>query len=53
MAIRDSRFARLPANEPYPDGCLANCPEQAKEVRDEELLNCDATMMNLTERRNH
>jgi hypothetical protein len=26
-------------------------PAQAKEVRDEELLKCDAILMNLTERR--
>lgn len=51
FALHLSFIALLPANEPYPSGCPANLSGLAKEVRDEELLKCDAVLMNLTERK--
>ena len=45
-----ARFALSPAYEPHSNGCLADYPIPAEEVRDEELLKCDAILMNLTER---
>src|SRR3712207_1039510 len=47
LATTVARFALSPAYEPHSNGCLADYPTPAEEVRDEELLRCDAIVMNL------